>query len=586
MNNEYNNLQNEQNSPQNEPVTAPQQNEEPTAVHAPAEQAQPVQAAAEPEAENAQSNDLYAQKHENQNAAFAQSQQFHRETPYDNGTESQAQPQPQQTQQASAQSFNPYTGQPYSQTFAKSAQNSGAAAEAKPKKKRGAFIKKAASFVALALIFGVVSGAVFLGVTGGFNRGGYTPGDPVGAGVTDEDSSVPPQLNGSVSGQLQSASTTMQEALEKAQIAMQGNLTIPQINIIMEPAMVSINCIGETTVNSFFGAQTYQTASSGSGIIVGENETELLIVTNNHVIADTTEISVQFVDEQECKALVKGTDAINDLAIIVVNLADIPAETMSAIAYAEIGDSDALVIGEGVVAIGNALGFGQSVTQGIVSALNRAVTDSNGNTTYLIQTDAAINPGNSGGALVNMKGQVIGINSAKYSDEAVEGMCFAIPVNTAMPILEDLMSRTTRVEITDPDKAAYLGITPGQDITSQIAAAYKMPIGLYVSDVQEDGPAGTAGMYAGDIITKFDHDTITGYSDLRSSLSYYEAGETVEITVARLERGKYVDVVLTVTLGVRPAEAETPETEPEQEQPSEGFGYSDDYPSWFDFFGW
>jgi len=351
--------------------------------------------------------------------------------------------------------------------------------------------------------------------------------------------------------------------------------------------MVSINCIGETTVNSFFGAQTYQTASSGSGIIVGENETELLIVTNNHVIADTTEISVQFVDETECKALVKGTDPINDLAIIVVNLDDITDETMSAIAYAEIGDSDALVIGEGVVAIGNALGFGQSVTQGIVSALNRAVTDSNGNTTYLIQTDAAINPGNSGGALVNMKGQVIGINSAKYSDEAVEGMCFAIPVNTAMPILEDLMSRTTRVEITDPERAAYLGITPGQDITSQIAAAYKMPLGLYVSDVLADGPAGTAGMYAGDIITKFDHDTITGYSDLRTSLSYYEAGETVDITVARLERGQYVDVVLTVTLGVRPAETATPETEQEQEQetPSGNYG-AEDFPSWFDFFGW
>jgi len=258
---------------------------------------------------------------------------------------------------------------------------------------------------------------------------------------------------------------------------------------------------------------------------------------------------------------------------------------MSAIAYAEIGDSDALVIGEGVVAIGNALGFGQSVTQGIVSALNRAVTDANGNTTYLIQTDAAINPGNSGGALVNMRGQVIGINSAKYSDEAVEGMCFAIPVNTAMPILEELMSRTTRVEITDPEKAAYLGITPGQDITSQIAQAYKMPLGLYVSDVQKDGPAGTAGMYAGDIITKFDHDTITGYSDLRTSLSHYAAGETIEITVARLERGEYVDVVLTVTLGTRPADQATPETEPEQDIPSGNYG-ADDFPSWFDFFGW
>lgn len=477
---------------------------------------------------------------------------------------------------ASTPGFNPYTGQPYGQPAAPAA--------TKAPKNKGSFLKKAASTLALALIFGVVSGAVILGMTSGIRGGdGTASGDTA---VTEQNSNTP-QLNGSVSGQLQSASTTMQEALEKAQIAVQDTLTIPQINIIMEPAMVSINCLGETTIDSFFGPQTYQTASSGSGIIVGENETELLIVTNNHVIADTTEISVQFVDGTESKALVKGTDAINDLAIIVVNLSDIEKETMSAIAYAEIGDSDALVIGEGVVAIGNALGFGQSVTQGIVSALNRAVTDANGNTTYLIQTDAAINPGNSGGALVNMRGQVIGINSSKYTEESVEGMCFAIPVNTAMPILEELMSRTTRVEITDPEKAAYLGITPGQDISAQIAAAYKMPVGLYVAEVQPDGPSDNAGMYNGDIITKFDHDVITGISDLRKALSYYEAGETVEVTVSRLERGEYIEVVLTVTLGTYPTEEASPEDTPSQDKPSDHSGNDDNsYPSWFDFFGW
>ncbi len=451
----------------------------------------------------------------------------------------------------------------------------------KPKKKKGGIAKKIASAVALALIFGVVSGAVFLGMTGGFAK--PDPQNP-GAPITEQDGSDKPQLQGSVSGQLQSASTAMQEALQKAEIAMRDTLTIPQINIIMEPAMVSINCIGEATVNSFFGAQTYQTASSGSGIIVGENETELLIVTNNHVIADTTEISVVFVDGQECKALVKGTDAVNDLAIIVVNLAEIPTETMSAIAYAEIGDSDALVIGEGVVAIGNALGFGQSVTQGIVSALNRAVTDANGNTTYLIQTDAAINPGNSGGALVNMRGQVIGINSAKYSDEAVEGMCFAIPVNTAMPILEDLMSRTTRVEITDPEKAAYLGINY-QDINAAMAEAYRMPIGVYVTAIGEGSPADKAGMLPGDVIVKFEHDTITGYTDLRKSLSYYAAGETVSIVVKRAEGGQYVEKTLSVTLGVRPVEEAPAEPAPEQDVPSGSYG-GDEFPSWFDFFGW
>jgi len=449
-----------------------------------------------------------------------------------------------------------------------------------PRKKKSGFAKKLASALALALIFGVVSGAVFLGMTGGFGNSDIKSGAP----ITEQDESNPPKLQGSVSGQLQSATTAMQEALQRAEIAMQDTLTIPQINIIMEPAMVSINCIGEATVNSFFGTQTYQTASSGSGIIVGENETELLIVTNNHVIADTTEISVQFVDESECKALVKGTDAINDLAIIVVNLEDIPKETMSAIAYAEIGDSDALVIGEGVVAIGNALGFGQSVTQGIVSALNRAVTDANGNTTYLIQTDAAINPGNSGGALVNMRGQVIGINSAKYSDEAVEGMCFAIPVNTAMPILKELMTRTTRVEVTDPEKAAYLGISLGNDVTSAIAAAYNMPVGAYVAEVVEGGPAGLAGMYAGDIITRFDHDTITGHSDLLTALSYYEAGETVDVVVQRADRGQYTEVTLTVTLGVKPADTNSAGNEQgREEQPQEE---EDSYPSWYDYFGW
>ena len=448
------------------------------------------------------------------------------------------------------------------------------------KKKKSGIAKKIASAVALALIFGVVSGAVFLGVTGGFAKPDPTNPD---APITEQDGDRP-QLQGSVSGQLQSATTAMQEALQKAQIAMQDTLTIPQINIIMEPAMVSINCIGQKTVNSIFGAQTYQTSSSGSGIIVGENETELLIVTNNHVIADTTEISVVFVDGQECKALVKGTDVLNDLAIIVVNLEDIPAESMSAIAYAEIGDSDALVIGEGVVAIGNALGFGQSVTQGIVSALNRAVTDSNGNTTYLIQTDAAINPGNSGGALVNMRGQVIGINSAKYSDEAVEGMCFAIPVNTAMPILEELMSRTTRVEITDPERAAYLGINY-KDINAAMAEAYRMPVGVYVTAIGEGSPADKAGMLPGDVIVKFEHDTIVSYTDLRKSLSYYAAGETVSIVVKRAEGGQYVEKTLSVTLGVRPVEEAPAEPAPQQDVPSGSYG-GDEFPSWFDFFGW
>ena len=369
----------------------------------------------------------------------------------------------------------------------------------------------------------------------------------------------------------------MADALKKAELAERDQLTIPQINIIMEPAMISVNCTGTTTVSTFFGTQQYKTASAGSGIIVGENETELLIVTNNHVIADAESISVQFVDESSIPALVKGTDALNDLAVIVVKLEDIPDETMDAIAYAELGDSDALVIGEGVVAIGNALGFGQSVTNGIVSALNRAVKDDNDNTAYLIQTNAAINPGNSGGALVNMHGQVIGINSSKYADEAVEGMGFAIPINTALPILQDLMNRTTRTTVTDDEKAAYLGVSVA-DISSTAQEAYGMPAGVYISEVTKGLAAEKAGMMKGDILTEFDGESVTTRTALVKLLSYYEAGETVKVTVQRYERGTYSPVELTVTLGVRPKEEETEEAPASQQQPSIwDFFYGDDY---------
>ncbi len=445
--------------------------------------------------------------------------------------------------------YNPYTGIPYGQPIPQK------------KKKRGAvFFKQLASVVALALVFGVISGAIILGVTGGMNNDPQTNAsdsdDRLSESGNKEDAD-PSDGNQTIhSGELQSAAAAMQEALEKANLSAEDNLTIPQINIIMEPTMVSINCYSETILQTPFGQQTYPTSSSGSGIIVGENETELLIVTNNHVIDNADDISVQFNNGQEASALIKGTDAANDLAIIVVKLADIPDETMNVIAYAELGDSDALVIGEGVVAIGNALGFGQSVTAGIVSALDRAVTDSNNNTTYLIQTDAAINPGNSGGALVNMKGQVIGINSAKYSDEAVEGMGFAIPINTAIPILEDLMSRTTRVEIEDPEKRGYLGITP-QDVSSTIAAMYNMPVGVFVSSVEEGSAAEKAGILAGDIITKFDHENVTTRSALSKIIGCYEVGETVDLVVQRYEQGRYVEMTITVTLGARPTASQS-----------------------------
>lgn len=481
---------------------------------------------------------------------------------------------------AVGQRYNPYTGQPYTvnESAAKKTKRVLTAEEKaeRKQKRKASFLRRAAGTLALALIFGVVAGAVIAGINhstlfapsqnavqedSGSGRTIPQRNDPDGDG-----NALPAGFTASGSGKLQSTSSAMAEALKKAELAERDQLTIPQINIIMEPAMVSVNCTGMATVSTFFGTQQYKTASAGSGIIVGENETELLIVTNNHVIAEVEDISVKFVNDDSIPALVKGTDAVNDLAVIVVKLADISEETMNAIAYAELGDSDALVIGEGVVAIGNALGFGQSVTNGIVSALNRAVKDDNENTAYLIQTNAAINPGNSGGALVNMHGQVIGINSSKYADEAVEGMGFAIPINTALPILEDLMTRTTRTVVEDNEKAAYLGVSVS-DISSSAQQAYGMPAGVYIAEVTKGLAAEKAGMLKGDILTKFDGETVSSRSALVKLLTYYEAGETVTVTVQRSERGEWNPVELTVTLSQRPKEEETAKTE-EPEAPA------------------
>lgn len=570
-------------------------------------------------------DNVFAQDNHNQNAAFEQSAAFHRETPYDtasqNGgqgtssdtanpinanatstsdgtyqpnrtqTSSQASSQPQQAQQTYTQQntqpqntmhagFNPYTGQPYGQP----AQNNSSKKE-KKEKKSGVILRRFAGTVAFALIFGVVSGGVIYAMNRGTNsqKDENTTKPYVDTSENDADTQKKGSLNESHTGTLQSASAIMAEALKKASLTTNEELTIPQINIIMEPAMVSINCKSETKYNTIFGTQVYPVSSAGSGIIVGENDTELLIVTNNHVIDNADEITITFADNSQSTAYVKGTDSVNDLAIVVVKLSDIPSETMSAIAYAELGDSDDLVVGESVVAIGNALGYGQSVTSGIVSALNRAVTDSNNNTTYLIQTDAAINPGNSGGALVNRKGQVVGINSAKYSNEAIEGMCFAIPVNTALPILEELMTRTTRIAVDDPSKMGYLGIVP-QDVTSQMATMFNMPVGVYVSSVSDGMAAEKAGIISGDVITKFDHETVTSKEDLQKLLQYYEAGEEIEIVVQRNVDGKYVEKNLTVTLDVRPADTATKDDSTENRN-DKANNDDDSIPSWSDIFG-
>ena len=325
------------------------------------------------------------------------------------------------------------------------------------------------------------------------------------------------------------------------------------------PAMVSIVNNFTETANVFGQQYTQEEAASGSGIIVGKTDDELLIVSNNHVVESADTLTVTFIDGSEAQAQVKGLDSDMDLAVIAVSLNDLSDDTKNAITVATLGSSDDLKLGEPVIAIGNALGYGQSVTNGIVSALNREITLENGSTGLengstgtFIQTNAAINPGNSGGALLNMNGEVIGINSNKIGGTAVEGMGYAIPITSASPIIADLMERQTRTKVAE-DEVGYIGIFP-QEVTSQISQMYNMPEGIYVVSVEEGSAAANAGIMKGDIITKFDGSSISSYSDLQKMLQYYAAGDSVTITVQRPQNGEYVSVELNLTLGSRPAD--------------------------------
>ena len=279
---------------------------------------------------------------------------------------------------------------------------------------------------------------------------------------------------------------------------------------------------------------------------IGKNDTELLIVTNNHVVKDTVSLKITFVDDTAVDAAVKGTDADTDLAVISVPLDQIPQETKEKIAVARLGDSDGLKVGQGVIAIGNALGYGQSVTVGYVSALNREIKTSDGNTRVLLQTDAAINPGNSGGALLNMKGEVIGINAAKYSSTEVEGIGYAIPVSGVQDILDELMNRKTRSEVAE-EKRGYLGIQ-GTTVGEDAAAAFGMPKGVYVYKILKDGAAADSQLREKDIITKLDGMTVKSMQELQKFLKGYETGETIELLVQRQEDGQYKEIQIPVTL--------------------------------------
>ena len=388
------------------------------------------------------------------------------------------------------------------------------------------FWKKGVAIVASAAVFGGVAGGAFYGIAGNQIK----------------------KLDALMNTTTEAASTTSApttESLSLTSTASVGNgMDVSTIAENVMPSVVAINISAIVEQQGMFGyTQQYEAEGSGSGIIIGENDSELLMVTNNHVVSDATTVNVTFADGESYEAQVKSTDSDTDLAIVVVKLSDIKESTMNQIKIATIGDSDSLKVGEQVVAIGNALGYGQSVTTGIVSAKDR--TNST-NTTPLIQTDAAINPGNSGGALLNMKGEVIGINSSKYSDTTVEGMGYAIPITAVQDRLDDLMNRQTREKVSEEEKG-YLGISC-QTVSSDVSEAYGIPTGVLVAEVQSGSAAEKAGIKKNYVITKIDGQSISSAEELTEKLNYYKSGETVPITYEYMKNNEYTEKTVDVTL--------------------------------------
>ena len=408
--------------------------------------------------------------------------------------------------------------------------------ENKRPKKKG---RKAVAVVCAGMVFGLVASVTF-------QASNYMVERVLGkseqtAGTTKNTSSSNTNVNSTKLTQTKSTVTSdISEIVENAM-----------------PSVVSITNISVQQVQSFFqGTQEYESQSSGSGIIIGKNDSELLVVSNNHVVSGSDTLTVTFINNTSVEAQIKGTDPDKDLAVIAVPLDKIDEDTMSQIAVATLGDSSELKVGEPVIAIGNALGYGQSVTNGIVSAKDRTLSSSNPegeteeNPVKYIQTNAAINPGNSGGALLNMNGEVIGINTAKVADSAVEGMGYAIPVSDVSDIIEDLMNRTTRTKVNEGEQG-QLGIT-GFDVAEENAAMYGMPKGVYISKIAEGSGAEKAGLTKGSIIVEFDGTAIDSMATLQERLQYYKAGETVSVTVrVPSATGEYTENTVDVTLGER-----------------------------------
>ena len=389
----------------------------------------------------------------------------------------------------------------------------------KPKK---GYMKKVALVVGAAVLFGAVGGVTMQGTS---------------------------YLTGKLLGKNTKSTVGTTKTVSNAKLTTSTSTVTSDVSDIVEntlPSIVSITNMSVQEVQNFFGGTSQQESeSAGSGIIISQNDSELLVVTNNHVVEGSDTLTVTFNDGNNVEAQIKGTDSARDLAVVAVPLDKISDDTMNAIKVATLGDSDSLKVGEPAVAIGNALGYGQSVTTGIVSATGRTIDGFDGE---YIQTDAAINPGNSGGALLNANGEVIGINSAKINSSAVEGMGFAIPISDASDVIQNLMNKETRSKVSDEERG-YLGIK-GYDVSEEGAQMYNMPTGVYVKEVMSGGGAEKAGLTKGSIITGFEGSSISGMSSLQEQLQYYKAGEEVTLTVQIPDKnGEYTEKDIKVTLG-------------------------------------
>ena len=398
--------------------------------------------------------------------------------------------------------------------------------EETPKPKKNRKVPKPVKLVCAGVAFGLVASVTF-------QTGNYVGTKLFGTTTTNGKTAKTAQTVDGAKLTTSSSSTGTSDVATIAKNAM--------------PSIVSITNMSVQEVQSFFGGtQQQESTSVGSGIIIGQTDSELLILTNNHVVEGNEKLTVSFVDNESVEANVKGTDSTKDLAVVAVKISDVKDSTMDEIAVATMGDSSKLEVGEQVVAIGNALGYGQSVTSGIVSATERTLDGYEGGT--LIQTDAAINPGNSGGALLNSNGEVIGINTAKVATDSVEGMGYAIPISDASDTIQNLMNQETKTKVSEAEQG-YLGIQ-GVDVSDESAKMYNMPTGVYISDVVKNGGAQQAGLTKGSVITGLEGTTISDMNSLKEQLQYYRVGDKVKVTVqVPGNNGEYTEKTVEVTLG-------------------------------------